>query len=205
MKIHRQRPKHEGVCIRIQAAERATDFDFGHTSDKTRLTLDPRGENRAIGIYQATDVDELPYRQSTEGDRTGLGAVLNDRQTIHKHGLPKDHERVIHDIKTIYQAFDIFTKHHTCRFGDAIVVSDPLDSDPHAKAQVVFPHTLVFHPDVRLRGIELDAVEYDASKLGNRAGTDDSRGGRRWCRRRRRWSAAPSSPPTATAGEHRAQ
>src|SRR5439155_618452 len=130
-KIHRQRPEPEGARIGIQVAERATDLDFGHTSDKTRFTLDPRCENRAIGIYQAADFDELPYRQRTEGDRAGLGAVLNDRQTIHKDGLSKDHELVIHDINTVDQAFDIFTKHDTCRSGDAIVVSDALDSDPH--------------------------------------------------------------------------
>src|SRR5262249_62270791 len=81
-KIHQQRPEREGARIGIQAAERATDFDFGYPGDKARLTLDPRGENRAIGIDQAADFDELPYRQSTEVDRAGLSAVLHDRPTI---------------------------------------------------------------------------------------------------------------------------
>src|SRR5712691_10476130 len=175
-------------------------IDANGTILATRIERQTGCENRAIGIYQTADVDELPYRQSTEGDRTGLGAVLHDRQTIHKHGLPKGHERVIHDIKTVYQAFDIFAKHHTCSSGDAIAVSDALDSDPYANAQFVFTHDLVFHPDVSLRRIELNAVEYHAPKTGDRAGADYGSGGRRWCRRRHRCSAALSPPtPTATA------
>src|SRR5262249_13157920 len=124
---------------------------------------------------------------------------LNDRQTIHQHGLSQDHELIIHAINTADQACDIFTKHHPGSSGGAIVVPDTLDSDPHANAQVVFTRELVFHPDFSLRGIELDAVEYHAPKTCDRAGAGDSRSGRRWGRRRRRCRTATTPTPTPTS------